>query len=555
MNKQKYFIKTLGCKANWLDSQVIESSFHQKGWLASSSADDADLLVVNTCTVTDEADRQSQREAILALKKNPNVKVVLTGCGAEIEPDETLRKTGAQYVIGNQNKNQFASLIEDAFSTGKLGKLGGVQNYGELLSQHPMDREWATPESSFMVPEEIHALSTGRTRGFLKIQEGCNSFCTYCIIPYGRGPSRSLKISEILDQVNALVAQGISEIVLTGTNIGEYGVDLNSPSPKAQDIRALDPEATLLPNRARPSKTPMFDELVRDILNKTNLKRLRLSSLDPSEISDDLIALIGKEAKAPNGGRLCAHFHVSLQSPQSKVLRLMKRKYGAEEVASCLRKIGSLAAPTTPTGGAFVGMDIITGFPGEGESEFQETVEILKSLPWSRLHVFPYSERKGTPATRLKEKVPEKVRKERAQILRNLSLERLKGAYQALVGETLEDVLFESPTKGPDRDRVWLGGYSENYYRVLVPFPTIEAAEEWAGKIGPVRAESLFLDSRQGDVAVLGSLLTKSSPLGRGVDGEAEKSRVNPLKSDASQPTIVDRNSQSKLGSSDDRSA
>ena len=476
-SKPKYFIQTLGCKANWLDSQVIETSFRQEGWEAAADAESADYVVVNTCTVTDEADRQSQREAVLARKKNPHAKVVMTGCGAEVAPDEILRKTGARFVIGNQDKHRFAQLLQTAEKSGQVGALGGVETYGELLSQHPMDRTYPTPESSFMIPVDAQALSTGRTRAFLKIQEGCDSFCTYCIIPYGRGPSRSLGIPEIVDQVKRLVDEGMREIVLTGTNIGEYGENSGDSEPRY--------------------RTEAFDRLVAEILHKTSLERLRLSSLDPAEISDTLLGMLEP------GGRLCPHFHVSLQSPQTKVLRLMKRKYRAEAVVETLTKLG--ARPES----VFVGMDVITGFPGEGEAEFEETVALLRDLYWTRLHVFPYSERSGTPATRMKEKVPPAVRKERARVLRELSLERLRGAYTRHQGETHTGVLLESTTRGPDRSRVWVGGYSPNYLRCLVPFDTLEAAEAQFGQVVAVKSESSVLDARSGDVAYLG-MLTKT---------------------------------------------
>lgn len=494
----KYQVKTLGCKANLLDSQVIESNLSKEGWITTDSLENTDVLIVNTCTVTDEADKQSRKEAILSLRKNPNLKVVLTGCGAEVAPDDLLNQTGAHFIIGNQNKNNFASLLVDALSTGKTGLLGEVKTYSELRSQHPMDREWPLPDSAFNIPEvsgtspqSTDRLSTARTRAFIKIQEGCNSFCTYCIIPYGRGPSRSLNEEKLIEQIHEIAESGTDEVVITGTNIGEYGEERN-PIPSY--------------------KTERFDGLVSDILNKTNLKRLRLSSLDPSEISDELLSFMLKS------DRLMPHFHISLQSPEDRVLRLMKRKYKTDAYLSVTEKIKNLSdsseLKTRAPGGIFIGMDVITGFPGEGEEEFQETISLLKKTYWNRLHVFPYSEREGTPATRLKNKVPNHIRKERAKILRELSFERLKSTYQNLLNLkssesslVLNDILFESPVKGPDPSRVWLSGYTKNYFRVFVPFLSLDEAKKWVGKTASAIPQSLYLDKNGGDVAFLAGFL------------------------------------------------
>jgi MiaB/RimO family radical SAM methylthiotransferase len=392
-----------------------------------------------------------------------------------------MRATNAvDFVVGNQDKNRLVDL-----ALGALGKpgpkgvvLGGVANYGDLLSRHPMDREWALPASTFMLPPVHLRGETGRRRGFLKVQEGCNSFCTYCIIPYGRGPGRSLPIGALVGHVRALVAQGIREVVVTGTNIGDYGADLS------------------------PNGEPTLEALVEAILTDTTLERLRISSLDPIEISPKLRALYAENP------RLCAHFHVSLQSPHSKILRLMKRKYGFEHVDECLRAIRALPAPI---GGVYAGMDVITGFPGETREDFEWGVERLRTLPWTRLHVFPYSERAGTPATRLPNPVPRMERARRAKVLRALSLERMKAIHQQVLDEhrahrrPLDRVLIESAVKGPNPAQAYVGGYSTNYFRVVLPVPSAEAGEALKNEIVSVRPESVLIDSRQGDVAFLGS--------------------------------------------------
>ncbi len=473
----KYRIQTLGCKANFLDSQLIESQLGTAGFEAARSGDAEDVLVINTCSVTDEADRQGRRLVRQAKKKNPNVRVVLTGCGAEVDPEGLLKGSGGDFVVGNQDKHRVGTLIQNALQgSSQSPVLGSVQNYSEFLSRHPMDRDWPLPANSFALPEKDRLSSLLRTRAFLKVQEGCNSFCTYCIIPYGRGPSRSLPIENLIEQVNHLVSDGYQEVVLTGTNIGEYGVDLSTDGE------------------------PILDELVETILARTQLPRLRLSSLNPREITPRIQALVGEDS------RLMAHFHVSLQSPHSAVLRGMKRKYRGEDVVECLTKLAQLPAPR---GGVYVGMDVITGFPGETDAIYQESLQILRDLPWTRLHVFPYSERTGTPATQMKGSVPRSVRNERAGELRNLSLERLKGHYEQFLdsNEGTVPVLLEGLSRGAQTSEPTLTGYSSNYYRFTIQLnendPTAsDTLNQYKNRILHLIPEHLEMDHQIGEVTL-----------------------------------------------------
>ncbi len=486
METKRYSVKTLGCKANLYDSQLIEAELQKRGWVPAREDEEPELCVVNSCTVTDEADRQSRKLAQRA-GKGTRTRVVMTGCGAEVEPEKYASGAGIDYVVGNQNKDRLIDLVlraidaesaqSPAIEADRRGiLLGGVSTYGEILSRHPMDREWALPESTFALPPVHLRGDSGRTRTFIKIQEGCNAFCTYCIIPYGRGPSRSLPIPAIVEQVRTLVGQGVREIVITGTNIGDYGADLSADGK------------------------PQLENLVRAILADTELPRLRISSLDPTEITEELRSIYAAEP------RLCAHFHVSLQSPHSKVLRLMKRKYGAEEVSQCLASLGEMPAPV---GGVFAGMDVITGFPGETDEDFAWGVERLRSLPWSRLHVFPYSERTGTPATRLPNVVPPTERARRAKVLRELSLERLRELHHRVLedhrrhGRLLDQVLIEGQVKGPAPDRIYVGGYTTNYLRVVLPVASAEAGERLRNQVHSLRPESILIDANQGDAAFL----------------------------------------------------
>ncbi len=468
--KPEYLIRTLGCKANAYDSELIEGELRKKGWspAENGASENVRLCIVNTCTVTDEADRQSRKTASKLAREYPKSKIVVTGCAAEVDPERLAQSKGIHYVIGNRDKNRLVELVLENIG-GELESvpsdvgevLGVAQSYEEIKSQHPLDRIWPLPELKTGVEGTNH-----KTRAFLKIQEGCNSFCTYCIIPYGRGPSRSLKIEEVCEEIRNLIHENYQEVVLTGINLGDFGSDWGAGEG--------------------------LIELVRAILSQTDLKRLRLSSLDPVEISPELMLLMSQEP------RLCPHFHVSLQSPQSRILRLMKRKYRYEDVEKCLKQISEIPSPV---GGVFVGMDLITGFPGETEEEFDRTLSVLESLPWSRLHVFPYSERKGTPATRLPESVLPKDRTLRCRKLRELSLKRLISHYQrALDTEATLEVLLEGAVKNPETGKRCFSGYTANYLRVLLS--ETEELQGLRNSLVKVVPESLVIDENAGDVAV-----------------------------------------------------
>ena len=478
----RYLVKTLGCKANLYDSQLIEAELQKRGWLPLQNSEEADQLVcvVNSCTVTDEADRQSRKTASKLSRDYPKARVVVTGCAAEVDPERIANSVGIHYVIGNRDKPQLVDLILKKFelplqyeakSGGEV--LGQVETYSELLSRHPMDREWIEPAQAFQTPAVGFGDASGMTRAFLKIQEGCNAFCTYCIIPYGRGPSRSLRPRELIAQVKELTARGIRELVITGTNIGDYGTDWS--------------ESVELPF------------LLKTIFSETTIERVRVSSLDPVEISPELLELMRTEP------RFCPHFHVSLQSASDRVLKLMKRKYGSAEVIRCLETIAKLSAPA---GGAFVGMDVITGFPGETEKEFEETLNRLEQLPWHRLHVFPYSERAGTPATRLPKSVPPSERARRAKILSALSLARLTARHEETLAllraksQPLENVLLEKVLHGPGGGAPgeWLAGYTPNYLRVFLP----KHHGLSRNQLIQVNVQSITINSASGDVAFVG---------------------------------------------------
>ncbi|MEW6055899.1 MAG: tRNA (N(6)-L-threonylcarbamoyladenosine(37)-C(2))-methylthiotransferase MtaB [Bdellovibrionota bacterium] len=395
-----YSIKTMGCKANIYDSLILERELCELG----GERDDKtpDIFVLNSCTVTAEADKQSHREVGLVRKRAPSAYSIVTGCYAQVEADKVARDPLVDRVIRNDQKGSLKKAVAD--------KLGIV------LDRHEPDPEiyWG------QLP-----IKKGKTRAFIKIQEGCNDYCTYCIIPYARGKSRSVPTALILDEIRRLCDLGIKEVVLTGTNIGDYGKDLQSS----------------------------LEELIDSILEQTLIPRLRLTSLDPTEISDRILNAMGE------GSRLMPHFHVSLQSPVSRVLRAMKRDYRKEEVASALWRIYEKSPEI------YVGMDMIAGFPSETDVEHQEAMKTLTDLPWTRLHVFPYSEREGTPATRIPESVPVAVRRQRAQELMQFSHSRHKAFTDRFLGQKLSNVLFETWYEAAGD--YFVAGHAENYSRVM----------------------------------------------------------------------------------------
>lgn len=394
-SKKTYFLKSFGCKANLSDSQWIEEELAKQGWIPSSQEQSAQLSIVNTCTVTNEAEKQSRKAVEKLRKKNPTTKIIATGCGVQADYQSWSTLPGVELAIPNQERSLFTRLF---------------------------------PQQDNQQPQAL-TLQHRTTRSFLKIQEGCDRFCTYCIIPLGRGPSRSFSIQEMVQKVKSLIHQGTREVVLTGTNIGDYHEKL--------------------------------EPLILEILSQTSLERLRLSSLDPTEITSELIQIM-KQTQ-----RVCRHFHLSLQSPNSKILRLMKRGYSWKHVQECFQRISELCEDSLLQ--PFIGMDIITGFPEETEEDFELSYESLQGLPWTRLHVFPYSERKGTPATRLPHPVAQEKRVLRAKKLNELSMIHLKKAYShvlkecQLKQEPLRNILLENY-----HHQDWLVGYTPHYLRILV---------------------------------------------------------------------------------------
>lgn len=393
-SRYEFTIHTYGCKVNTYDTGLLEGRLRAAGNVRASHSIGGDegaprrqVHILNTCAVTSEATREAVKTASKIKASNPNSILVVTGCGAQVDGEIFDQLPAADLVVANSHKGQLEEILDRY--------LKGEENTKTFRSNIFQKKDL----------EDQGGTESTHTRSFLKIQDGCNSFCTYCVIPFARGRSRSVSIANLVAKINALKKNGVQEVVLTGVHIGDY-----------EDADA-------------PEKADLAD-LVERILGETTMPRIRLSSLEPVELDDRLLRLY-------EDPRLCRHFHMSIQSASSKVLRAMRRNYDAIAVEVALEQIYARIPD------AFVGMDVIVGFPGESDDDFAETLMRLDRLPWTRIHVFPYSERPGTKANELPESVAPRTRKLRAERLRQLSSERYAKIASQQIGKN-KQVLFLS---------------------------------------------------------------------------------------------------------------
>ncbi|NPV03194.1 MAG: tRNA (N(6)-L-threonylcarbamoyladenosine(37)-C(2))-methylthiotransferase MtaB [Syntrophaceae bacterium] len=416
---------TLGCKVNQCESAGIAERLRQRGHVLVGFEDDADVCIVNTCTVTARTDFQSRQLIRRAARRNPLSPVIVTGCYAQVAPDQLVTLPNVRLVAGNVEKETIPDLV-GTLNGGppevRVGDIGRARRF----SGPAADR------------------FTGRTRAFLKIQDGCDARCSYCIVPSARGPSRSMPFREVLGRVEALSAAGYREIVLTGVHLGAWGKDL---SPAAD-----------LPS------------LIRGIEGAGLGGRLRLSSIEPLEITAELLACL-RESEV-----LCPHLHIPLQSGDDGILSAMGRQYDRRFFRGLVDRI------VAEIPGVAIGVDVMTGFPGEGEREFENTAELLRALPVSYLHVFPYSERPGTAAASLPGRVEPSVRSQRAAALRALGLVKREEFAKRAVGSR-QTVLVEGSR---DRKTGRLKGFTGNYIPVLFT----EGKTAWMNRLMGVVIES-----------------------------------------------------------------
>ncbi|ADY73659.1 MiaB-like tRNA modifying enzyme [Desulfurobacterium thermolithotrophum DSM 11699] len=397
---------TLGCKMNFHETAYMEEQFKKRGYKIVDFSEEADIYIVNTCTVTSVADSKSRKALRKAKSRNPKALVVATGCYSEVYPEKVEKLEEVDFITGNVEKFQIVDIVEKRIE-GKLPRLylRGI---------------WK--ENQFY-PLTIRHYE-GKTRAFLKIQQGCELFCSYCIIPKARGKMLSEKPEKVLEQVKELINSGYKEIVLTGTHLGGYGLDLEESLSLAK--------------------------LIEKIVKIPGLYRLRISSVEPIEFSDELIEVVTSSPK------IAPHLHIPLQSGSDRILNLMKRRYTKRDYKTIVERILSKNPDIC------IGTDVMVGFPGETEEDFEETKKFIKEFPFGYIHVFPYSPRKGTVAYKMKDSVSSLEKKERAAILREIGKEKSLNYRKKFLDKELESLVLSNLEDG---DSVVLSG---NYIRMIV---------------------------------------------------------------------------------------
>ena len=425
---ERFWIKNFGCRASQADGAAIEAGLAGKGLAAAGTAAEADLVVLNTCTVTATADDEVRQTVRRIHREHPLARILVTGCYAQRAPEEIAAIEGVTMVVGNSHKTQIPDLVSMPYHS--QIQIGDIFEQRDFLSA-PVD----------------DALGD-RTRPNLKVQDGCNNRCSFCIIPFVRGRSRSATPEQVVEQVGSLALR-YREVVLSGINLGRWGRDLDSR------VRLVD--------------------LIRRLLAETEVERLRLSSVEPMDFSDELLGLM---AESP---RIAKHVHAPLQSGSDGVLRRMHRKYRPRHYADRILKARALMPECA------VGADVMTGFPGETAEEFEESRAFIESLPFTYLHVFTYSERPGTPAAESVEQVPAVVRKQRTHVLRELAAVKNLEYRRSMIGKTLSAVTLDQ------------GALSENYLKIKL------AASREANRIVDVRIGGVHGDGliEAGALAVL----------------------------------------------------
>ncbi|NMA74167.1 MAG: tRNA (N(6)-L-threonylcarbamoyladenosine(37)-C(2))-methylthiotransferase MtaB [Bacteroidales bacterium] len=397
---KKVAFYTLGCKLNFSETSSLGEALTESGYRSVASGETADLCIVNTCSVTDVADKKCRQAIHRMIKQHPNAKIVVTGCYAQLKPDEIAEIPGVDLVLGAEQKKEFIKYLE------QLEEKESVKIYTSPIKD---------------IKTFVPSCSKGdRTRYFLKVQDGCDYFCSYCTIPFARGLSRSGTIASIVEQAEQVVKEGGKEIVLTGVNTGDFGK----------------------------STGESFIELIRALDKVEGIERFRISSIEPNLLSDEIIDFVSQSK------RFMPHFHIPLQSGCDEVLKLMKRRY---DTALFTHKIEYIKK-TLPS--EFIGIDVIVGTRGETDEFFNKTYEYLKQLDFSQLHVFSYSERPGTQALKIAHKVSNQKKKERSHKLLELSEGKRMDFYRKFIGKVLP-VLFEH-----SQSSKIMGGFTPNYIRV-----------------------------------------------------------------------------------------
>ena len=435
---RKIAFYTLGCKVNQSDTASMEGIFRRAGYEVVDFGSPADVYLINTCVVTNTGQRKSRQIINRAVRHNPLSLIVVTGCYPQTAPEEVRAIAGVDVIIGNQERARIVELVEQALENKQTEILDNVQKM--------------TVDTKF---EELGVgTETDKTRAFLKIQEGCNQYCTYCIIPYARGPLRSRSLESIRSEVAKLVEAGYKEVVLIGIHLGCYGKEL-----------------------AKEGKHITLYDAVQAVLSVEGMCRVRLGSLESVEVEPRLLELMANEP------RLCKHLHLPLQSGCDKILQAMHRPYDTARFTQLLQQIRAQVPDVAIT------TDIIVGFPGETEEDFATTLAFAEKCGFAKMHIFPYSKRKGTPAEKMPNQVDEAVKGERAARLAAVDEKLHQAMLKQMVGKT-EKVLFEQPV-----DAVHMEGLCGPYLRVVVP-----GTSELANTIAQVKITGIVDDWLTGEI-------------------------------------------------------
>ena len=428
-NVPGYYVENFGCRATQADGAALERQFEERG-LVRATPIDASIVILNTCTVTAAADQDARAAIRRVRRQNPGASIVVTGCYAQRAPEEIAVLPGVSFVVGNSHKHQLAEIALDRIAEnpvhGTFVPLNTLTSPGQRLTTDDQGPIFVSDifAHTELLAAPVFDAANERTRPNLKVQDGCDNRCSFCVIPFVRGQSRSLEMDRIIREVNGLVESGYREVVISGINLGRWGRDLTISS--------------------------RLTSLIRAILSDTALEKLRISSVEPMDWSDDFISLV---ASSP---RIARHAHVPMQSGSDAVLRRMHRKYRPWHYREKIEKIRA-AMP-----GAAIGADVMVGFPGETEAEFEATRRMIEDLPFTYLHVFTYSPRPGTPAAAMRNQVPVHVARERNRMLRELAAEKKLAFMRGFVGESVEAITLNVA----GRDGEFTETLTDNYLKL-----------------------------------------------------------------------------------------
>lgn len=459
----RFYIENFGCRATQADGAALERQFLERGLDRAGAAREAEIVVLNTCTVTEGADKDARASIRRLRRVNPDCRILVTGCYAQRAPEELAALPGVTWVVGNSHKHQAAEIATSfpflpSFPAGSasssgfvpLTEISGNQAAGRPFQDVPTHRPFSDYVDNVFVGDifahtelmaaPVFEAANERTRPNLKVQDGCDNRCSFCVIPYVRGQSRSLPRERVIAEVRTLVDAGYREVVISGINLGRWGRDLegssqfSAPGPQSKSSGGL-----------------RLESLIRDILEQTSIQKLRISSVEPMDWSDEFIGLVAES------GRIAKHAHVPMQSGSDAVLRRMHRRYRPWHYQEKVLKIRA-AMPK-----AAIGADVMVGFPGETETEFEETLRMVQELPFTYLHVFTYSARPGTPAAERPGQVPVAIARERNRILRETASKKRAAFMRSLLGTVVEAITLRSAPEANFTEAL-----TENYLKVKI---------------------------------------------------------------------------------------